>query len=219
MFIASGVRIDRRAALRTGALLIAGAAAAPALGVLAACATTEPRAIAYGHDECAYCRMVVSDARFAAALVTAKGRTVAFDSAECLASYYAQERRDRGRDAVHSLWVSDYRHPGQLIPARRARFVRIGGPGSPMGKGLIAFRSDADTHGMTDGSATLGWDEVVALVEGEGPDGALARRLAEALAAAGARKCAPHEADLVVAPVEARVDTRGSVLYVRAGEV
>jgi copper chaperone NosL len=164
----SGVLIDRRAALRKGALLIAGAVAAPALGALAACATTEPRPIAYGHDECAYCRMIISDARFGAALVTAKGRTVAFDSSECLASYYAQEGGNRGRDAAQSLWVSDYDHPGHLLPARRARFLRMGGPGSPMGKGVAAFRSDADARGAAEGSPTLGWDEVLALVGREG---------------------------------------------------
>jgi len=161
-------RIDRRAALRKGALLIAGAVAAPALGALAACNATEPRPIAYGRDECAYCRMVVSDSRFAAALLTAKGRTVVFDSAECLAGWYAQQGGERGREAVQSLWVSDYDHPGHLIPARRARYLRIGGPGSPMGKGLVAFRSDAEARRMAEDAATLGWDEVLALVGREG---------------------------------------------------
>ena len=180
MVIASGIRIDRRAALRKGALLVAGAVAAPALGALAACSTTEPRPIAYGHDECAYCRMVVSDSRFAAALLTSKGRTVVFDSAECLASYYAQEGADRRRGAVQSLWVSDYDHPGHLIPAGRARFLRLAGPGSPMGKGLVAFRSDADARLMAADSATLGWDEVLELVGREGLRRGIARNVAPA---------------------------------------
>ena len=162
------IRIDRRAALRKGALLVAGAVAAPGFAALAACAAGEPRPIAYGRDECAYCRMVVADSRFAAALLTAKGRTMVFDSPECLASYYAQEAGNRGRDAVQSIWVSDHDHPGSLIPARRARFLRRAGPGSPMGKGLIAFRSDASARLVADSAATLGWDEVLALVGREG---------------------------------------------------
>jgi copper chaperone NosL len=183
MDMASGIRIDRRAALRKGALLVAGAVATPALGALAACAATEPRPIAYGHDECAYCRMVVSDSRFAATLLTAKGRTVVFDSAECLAGYVAQEGGTRGRDAVQSLWVSDYDHPGQLIPARRARFVRLEGPGSPMGKGFAAFRSDADARLVANGAATSGWDEVLALVGREGLRRGIAANLAPAVPA------------------------------------
>ena len=166
--MASSIRIDRRAVLRKGALLVAGVVAAPALGVLAACAATEPRPIAFGHDECAYCRMVVSDSRFAAALLTAKGRTVVFDSAECLASYYGQQQADRGRDAVQSLWVSEYDRPGHLTPARRARFLRLEGPGSPMGKGLAAFRSEADASRWAGGATTLGWEAVLALVGREG---------------------------------------------------
>lgn len=179
----SGIRIDRRAALRKGALLIAGAVAAPALGALTACAATEPRPIAYGHDECAYCKMIVSDSRFGAALLTAKGRTVVFDSAECLAGYFTQEGGTGGHDAVQSLWVSDYDHPGHLIPARRARFLRLAGPGSPMGKGLVAFRSDADARPMSDGAATLGWDEVLTLVAREGLRRGIAVNLAPAVPA------------------------------------
>ena len=166
MGTASGTGIDRRAAHRKGALLLAGAFAAQATGAIAACTVSEPRAIAYGRDECAWCRMVVSDSRFAAALVTAKGRTMVFDSTECVASYCAHGGDPRGRD--DAPWVSDYERPGHLIPARRARFVRIGGPGSPMGKGLVALRSDADARRLAAGSATSGWEEVLALVEREG---------------------------------------------------
>lgn len=179
----SGLRIDRRAALRKGALLIAGVVSAPALSALAACAATEPRPIAYGRDECAYCRMVVSDSRFAAALLTAKGRTVVFDSIECLASYYAQQQGDRGRDGVQSLWVSDYDLPGHLIAARRARFVRLEGPASPMGKGFAAFRSDGAARRMAEGAATSGWDEVLAVVGREGLRRGIAANLAPAMAA------------------------------------
>ena len=161
----SGAGIGRRAAFRRGALLVIAAAAAPMLGVIEACAANGPRAIAYDHDECAYCRMVVSDPRFAAAMVTAKGRTLPFDSIECLAGFYAQSRRDHGRDATRSLWVSDYARPGQLIAAERARFLRVEGPGSPMGKGLMAFRSDDDARRVSSAAATSGWTEVVALVE------------------------------------------------------
>ena len=183
MDMESGIRLDRRAALRKGALLIAGAVAAPGLGALAACAASEPRPIAYGRDECAYCRMIVADSRFAAALLTTKGRTVVFDSPECLASYYAQEAGNRGRDALQSMWVSDYDHPGNLIPARRARFLRLAGPGSPMGKGLVAFRSDADARLVADSAATLGWDEVLALVGREGLRRGVAANLAPAVPA------------------------------------
>lgn len=177
--------IGRRDALRRGMLLIAGVVAVPAFGGLAACTAAGPRPIAYGHDECAYCRMVVSDARFGAALVTSKGRTLVFDSVECLASWYAQSRDDRGGNAARSVWVSDYNRPGTLLDAERARYVRVGGPASPMGKGLIAIASDADARLVAGAGETSGWGDVVATIRREG----LQRGVAGALApsAAGER--------------------------------
>jgi copper chaperone NosL len=160
--------IDRREAIRRGVLLLAGVVAAPAIGAIGACTVAGPRAIAYGRDECAYCHMVVSDSRFAATMVTAKGRTLAFDSIECLAASWVQSRRAFGHDAARSLWVSDYAHPGQIITAERARFVRVDGPGSPMGKGLMAFRTDAEARRISSVQVVSSWAEVVALVEREG---------------------------------------------------
>lgn len=166
--------VGRREALRRGILLAAGVAAAPALGALAACAPAGPRPIAYGRDECAYCRMVISDPRFGAALVTAKGRTVVFDSVECLASWYDLGRDERGRDGARSLWVSDYNRPRKLLDATRARYLRVAGPASPMGKGLIAVASDADARLVAGASETSGWDMVVATVRREGMERGIA---------------------------------------------
>ena len=163
---AAGKRIDRRAALRRGAILLAGAFAAPALGALEACAADGPRAIAYGRDQCAFCRMVVSEPRFAAALVSAKGRTFVFDSIECLAGYCLQSEATLGAEPARSLWVTDSERPGTLIRAERARFLREDGPSSPMGKGLLAL-SSADSQ-VASRSRVVTWTEVLALMEREG---------------------------------------------------
>ncbi|MEP6731672.1 MAG: nitrous oxide reductase accessory protein NosL [bacterium] len=151
-------RVSRRAALRTGMLLAV-------VSALDACAAAGPRSIAYGHDECAFCRMTVSEPRFAAAMVSTKGRTLVFDSAECLASYHARHQRD-----ARSLWVSDYLHPGSLVSAERARFNRASGQSSPMGKGLMAFSSarDAMANRAAGNTQSFGWSDVLALVQREG---------------------------------------------------
>lgn len=152
--------VGRRTVLRTGALLLASLAAAPMLGALAACASAGPRPIAYGRDQCANCRMVVSDPRYAAELVTAKGRTLVFDSVECLATYLIRETRDA---AGGSPWVATHDAPATLVPAERALFRRVTGPGSPMGKGLTAYASPSAA-----GAETLPWADVVTLVRREG---------------------------------------------------
>lgn len=165
MAAARDLPVDRRAAIRTGIALLFGASAAPVLGALHGCAGAEPRPIAYDRDECAFCRMVVSEPRFAAALVTATRRTLAFDSVECLASYTILHRATR-EPAPRSLWVSVDARPGRLAPAREARYLRDTNSPSPMGKGIRAL-APTDS-GTPAGGELLAWDEVLTLVEREG---------------------------------------------------
>ena len=138
------------------------------LALVAACGHG-PRPIAYGEDACAYCRMVVSDPRYGAEAVTATGKVQTFDSIECLAAYVVQARASGA--AIESTWVSDFARPGTLVPAAQARYVRVSGPGSPLGKWLTAFGPDADTAAIRRASGdtpTLGWEDGLAVVGREG---------------------------------------------------
>ena len=141
--------------------------AALALLALAAC-RPGPRPIAFGQDGCAYCLMQINDARYAAELVTHTGKVYTFDSIECLVSYY--RRLDAaGRAGVETMWVSDYAHPATLIAAPSASFLRVAGPGSPMGRGMLAVSRAADLGPLRGpaASAPMTWDDVLALAEHE----------------------------------------------------
>ena len=130
------------------------------LTLAAACGAHGPEPIAYGADTCAWCRMQIVDPRFGAELVTAKGRTVKFDSIECLVAYYKQ---DASAHDVASVWVSDVRRPGRLIDATRARFVDLGPGKAPMGRGwaAVADSSDAVALGVSDASAIKRWTDLL----------------------------------------------------------
>jgi copper chaperone NosL len=132
--------------------------------VLAACAPRAPRPIAYGQEACGYCRMTISDQRFGAELLTAKGKRYAFDSIECLASFaLAQKEVPRG------VWVSDYNRPGTLVAADSAEFRRLSrATGSPMGKGLVATRRGDTASSDTAAAGAMGWTDVLALVRADG---------------------------------------------------
>lgn len=117
-------RTGRRA--RSGSRL---AATATLLVSAAGCGTGVPQ-VALDLDACDYCRMIVSDARYAAAATTASGRTVRFDSVECLASWVASQD-----EAPRAMWVTDVASPGALIPVHEALFHRDPARGSPMGRG------------------------------------------------------------------------------------
>jgi copper chaperone NosL len=149
-----------RAARAVAALLLAAG-----LVPLAACAPAGPRPVAYGQEPCANCRMTISDRRFGAELVTAKGKLHAFDSIECVAAFaLAQTAAPRG------VWVTDYDRPGTLLAADSAEFRRLAGAaGSPMGKGLVATRRGQTPRAAGAADAPpMGWDDVLATMRAEG---------------------------------------------------
>lgn len=169
MQVADTPPTTRRAALRRLALAAFGVAVAPSLAAIAGCSDGGPRTIAYGHDECAWCRMTVSDARYGAVQRNAEGRQQVFDSIECLAdATLAQEPAAQARAGDRS-WVTDSLHPGTLVPAPVARYLRSQGPGSPMGKGFRAFASvaDAEREERQQGGVTMSWDEVLTVIGGQ----------------------------------------------------
>jgi copper chaperone NosL len=131
-----------------------------AVATLMSCAPAAP-SVAWDVDECDFCRMTVSDRRFGAAAVTSGGRTVHFDSIECLAAWV-----DAQPASPRSIMIADAASPGTLLPVEALRFHRTAVGTSPMGKGFVAV---ARTAGVTpwDG-AILSWDEVRAAVAQEG---------------------------------------------------
>lgn len=128
--------------------------------------TPEPEPINYGGDNCAYCRMTVTDPRYGAELVTATGKTYMFDSIECLAAY-VQENPDV---EVHSLWVPNFRDPGTLMNLEEAFLVRSDSLKSPMSLNVAAFRENsASPEVVADslGGTVMSWNEVRSLVKRE----------------------------------------------------
>jgi len=110
-------------------------------GVLAAttaCAAG-PQAIRVGVDLCAECRMLVSDARFGAEVVTRTGKTLTFDSIECMNQYVA--RLPAG--TVREVWVIDANHPGTLVRAADATERSDGVLHPPMGATYAVARVNA----------------------------------------------------------------------------
>ena len=105
-------------ALALGAIALSyrrvrGGAAALTLAV-AACAS-DP-SIAFGYAQCEECRMIVSDRRFGALVVTDHGRTLTFDSIDCLRTFTARA----GAPTARETWLVDASAPGTLVAAASA---------------------------------------------------------------------------------------------------
>lgn len=124
----------------------------------------EPKPISYGEDECEFCKMLVMDKRYGSEMVTAKGKIYFFDSIECLIGYI--DNLKMTKDDYHSLWVSNYADPGNIIDAERAIYLKNDSLRSPMGLNVLALENDKQLELILSefGGTKLGFNDLFKLV-------------------------------------------------------
>ena len=146
----------------------AGGILAVVAATVAACAAPGPRPVAFGAELCSHCHMTVADERFVAQLVTRTGKVLVYDDAGCLATALA--KGTMAETQVHSLWVTDYFDPAELLRAEDAWFVRSDAMHTPMASGLAAVGSatQADSLAAALGGTILRWEAVLATSAGHG---------------------------------------------------
>lgn len=94
-----------------------------------------PPDVRLGMDECDHCRMIINEARFAAAYYDAQASPRRFDDIRCL----VEDLAGRGPPG-HPIWVHDYLHD-RWLRADQAVFVRDAGIHTAMGSGIVAVSS------------------------------------------------------------------------------
>jgi len=105
------------------------------------CTSSGPAPIAYGTDQCAACRMTITDQTYAAELITSTGKAYKFDSPECMLGYYRAGTAEP-KENVAALYVTNFVSPGTLIDARTAFYHHSEHLHSPMGMNVSAFATD-----------------------------------------------------------------------------
>jgi copper chaperone NosL len=130
--------------------------------VVAGCAIA-PEPLHLGAEECAHCRMVITEPQFAAQALNARGKAFKFDAVECLAGWVLAEEIPAAE--IHSLWVADFRNPERWVPVEEARFVRTDAVHTPMGMGVIALLDSeaARAEQAARGGEIYDWKGVLAL--------------------------------------------------------
>jgi len=125
----------------------------------------KPEPINYGHDECEFCRMQISDTRYGAELVTDKAKVHKFDSIECMIEF-AIVKNFIG-DANQKFLVTDFATPESFINATNAFFVQNDNFRSPMGLNVSAFDSEISRQKFAaeSGGSLLNWVDVIELVK------------------------------------------------------
>jgi copper chaperone NosL len=111
----------------------------PALLAVAACSAPGPAPLDTRSESCSWCRMAVSDPRFAAQLVAPSEEPRFFDDIGCLAGYL-QSRRGLPKGA--RAYVADHRHQA-WIDAGAAVYSRVESLETPMGSHLVAHADAA----------------------------------------------------------------------------
>jgi copper chaperone NosL len=108
-------------------------AAYAALAVACLAGAPEPQPLDTRNEQCASCRMAVSNARFSSQLVAPGELPRFFDDLGCLADYLKEGKAPAGATA----FVADHRTKA-WVPADRAVYTRVPGLETPMGSHVIA---------------------------------------------------------------------------------
>lgn len=122
-----------------------------------------PEKIDFGNDNCAYCMMSISDAKFSSQMVMNTTKVYKFDAIECLSAYYKKKLNDKSK--MHSMWVTHYIGNNDWIDVKQAYFVQNPKIKSPMGLHLAAFKTEAECEqfAYTKELTGMTWSEVLKL--------------------------------------------------------
>ncbi len=109
-------------------------------------------------DGCDFCKMKIADGKFAAEIITEKGRVYKFDDMHCMMGYH----KENAETKVKNFYISDFNQDNVLIPAETAFYVNGGDINSPMHGNTIAVTTKEEAEQMaTKFNATpISWNEI-----------------------------------------------------------
>ncbi len=116
--------------------------------------------IDYGKEACAGCKMTIVDARYAAELITAKGRVYKFDDVTCMKKY-AGAHSELG--AGTKYFVAGYVTPdSKFIDATQAVYIQNAFFKSPMNGNTGAFTTSAEAAHLKDSLVAnlISWGDI-----------------------------------------------------------
>lgn len=131
------------------------------LFVLTTCISQEPSEIELHTEECVYCKMVISDERFPAQLVSEKGKSYTFDSIECMAAYvYLNPERAEGS----KRYLTNFTDPGGWLSIEEAAIYRSEEVPSPMGLSLFALDKGSEVPQILGKADQQTWQQTIEYV-------------------------------------------------------
>ena len=110
-------------------------------------------------DNCDFCKMSIADGKYAAEVITQKGRIYKFDDIGCMINYCKQNANTK----IACYYVSDFAQENVLIPAETAFFLSGGVIQSPMRGGIIGFfkENEAKEIGIKLNAKPMDWNTII----------------------------------------------------------
>lgn len=122
------------------------------------CNTSEFEPIKLNKDNCEFCKMTITDGRFAAELITKKGRVYKFDDLKCMIEY----KKENSKSEYRLYFINEYTSSNLLIPAESAFYVESESVKSPMRGNTAAFleNNKAEIFAQENNTIVKSWNEI-----------------------------------------------------------
>ncbi|MGK7389081.1 MAG: nitrous oxide reductase accessory protein NosL [Candidatus Cyclobacteriaceae bacterium M2_1C_046] len=128
-----------------------------ALLIMSSC-STGPKTIYYGEENCHFCQMTIVDQRYAAQIITDKGKDFNFDAIECMLHF--EEEEEIEKDNIAGRYINTFDNPGKLIEISKVTFVQTPELPSPMGMNLTGFVDGKNIPTVGNNMKKFTWTEL-----------------------------------------------------------
>lgn len=122
--------------------------------------STKPEAIKPGIDNCYFCKMTVTDARFASELVTKKGKICKFDDMHCLLAFLKMDSTIR--NDISGIYLTNFNNDKEFLHADKALLLQSDELKSPMNSNTVALGNADQMKKMQEQykGKTLSWKDL-----------------------------------------------------------
>ena len=125
---------------------------------LSSCGSNGPEPMNYNQDACDFCKMSISESKFAAQLQTKKGRVYKFDDLSCMLGY----TKTNENLAVKNFYIGNFTKENNLIDATTAFYVKSEAVKSPMSGNVAAFptKEAAEDFAQKNQTTVISWGDL-----------------------------------------------------------